>query len=221
MRRVKIDSKELSEFTQKALFETVMTGGIDGWSNYIGHDWSGWLCGPSKSRDSDALARSNFRVALDMLGGEQDGKVEVRSCNHWACGYFDQIMVKLTAKKPVKVLYQIHKSLEGYPVLDEFDFSQEECDEADETFRNYCSEFGTEVLKFLGSTFQYGDLRPKRQAWLDEFTREIYAEDQGYQGIDSAWVTSESIKRLVSKKCLDRPEIRQNPFFKACLRKVG
>ena len=116
----------LQEFIKKTSFEVLMSGGgIDSYSNYSGFDYAGWLCGPSRSRDSDILAESNFQTALEMLGGEIEDQIEVRRVGHWACGWFEQIMVKATSPK-AQELFEIHKSLKQYPVLDESDFSERE-----------------------------------------------------------------------------------------------
>lgn len=38
--------------------------------SWFGKHWHGWFVGLSQHRDSDALDRSNFRAALEALGGE-------------------------------------------------------------------------------------------------------------------------------------------------------
>jgi hypothetical protein len=180
------------EFIKEKLFENVMSsGGMDGYHNYMGHDWKGWLCGLAKTRDSDALSRSNYRIALEMLGGELKGIVETRSVNHWACGYIDQIMVKADNTKAVAKLQAIYDKLDGYPVLDESDFSQEEMDEQDETFR--C--FNGFVKEFLEHFNLDHTVRDARRAEIEEITNRIYSDDCGYRGLENAWVNSKSIER--------------------------
>ena len=91
-----------------------------------------WLVLPTgRNRDSDSLQESNFQTALDLLGGESDN-VEVCSFNHWACGWFEIIIInpynpcKNTAFLPehLKTAYNIESDLEDYPVLDEQDYSE-------------------------------------------------------------------------------------------------
>lgn len=84
-----------------------------------------WLTVPcGRNRDSDALTRSNFRCALEMLGGEGDD-VEIHRFGHWANGWFEIILVKPDTSA-AKIAFEIEDSLENYPVLDEEDFSEEE-----------------------------------------------------------------------------------------------
>lgn len=45
-----------------------------------------------QTRDSEALERSNFAVALGRLGGESE-TVRVHRFRHWACGWFDLLLV--------------------------------------------------------------------------------------------------------------------------------
>lgn len=165
-----------TEFKTKALFETVMNaGGLDGWSNYAGHDYSGWLCGPSESRDADILTQSNFNVALEMLGGESDGKVEVRHVSHWACGWLNQIMVKATSKQ-AKILFEIHKKLAHYPVLDDSDYHEREYEYQSE----YAAQTQDELAEALSKHFQV-----KNTPALVDLAYRLNMEEQASNGNDS------------------------------------
>lgn len=82
---------------------------------------SDWVVLPViKTRDSYCLEISNFQMALEMMGGEQEDLVEMHSFNHWGCGWFDIILVHPT-------LYQqalkIAQKLENYLVLNEDNYS--------------------------------------------------------------------------------------------------
>ena len=137
---------------KSSLFESVMSGGLDSWSNYSGHDWSGWYCGPMRTRDSGILDQSNFDVALELLGGEVEGRVEVRSVGHWACGWFDQIMVKNDESniESIRVLLEIKSSLEDYPVLDESDYFEREFDAACEYAEQTKEDIADSLLALIG-----------------------------------------------------------------------
>lgn len=77
----------------------------------------------SRTRDSDALEESNFRVALKSLGGESE-HVQVHRFNHWACGWFELLLVSPNAPDEIrKEAGKITSSLSEYPILDEMDFS--------------------------------------------------------------------------------------------------
>lgn len=74
-----------------------------------------WLVVPcGQNRDSGILDQSNFKAALDMLGGESD-TVEVHRFGHWACGWFEII---IAAPELAGQVEQIEARLEEYPVLD-------------------------------------------------------------------------------------------------------
>ena len=124
--------EKMKKDLEPMLFEKIMSsGGLDSYRNYIGHDWSGWIVFLGKNRDSDVLTLSNFDTALEDLGGEIDGKIEVRSANHWACGWIEQIMIRFEPKNHIKLkkALKMKKALEDYPVLDESDFSEREHEE--------------------------------------------------------------------------------------------
>lgn len=185
--------KKLQDKVKPLLFETVMSlGGLDSYSNYIGHDYAGWICFLVQTRDSNPLDRSNYETALDALGGETEGKVETRSVGHWDCGYFDQIMVKNDPKNIVKIkkVLELKEFLEDYPVLDDSHFSDLEHEEAGETFEN-CYKY--ELDKILGLE----TLNEKNQNRLVELGRSIYFEDMSYQGLDSASVSEKSSARFL------------------------
>lgn len=110
------------EFLKQAQWSP--NGGLDSWENYSGPDLSAWLKGPGRGRDSDHMAESNFEAALEMLGGEREGIVEVHRFGHWACGWFEHILVNPANKKAAKVLYEIYQALERYSLLDESDYSE-------------------------------------------------------------------------------------------------
>ncbi len=96
-------------------------------------DRQDWLVGPSQTRDSACLEQSNFACALELLGGESDN-VEVHSIGHWACGWLEIILVHPRLEKE---LQSIADRLEGYPVLDEEDFSRREWEGYQEQWDNY------------------------------------------------------------------------------------
>lgn len=97
-------------------------------------DRQDWLVSVGQNRDSDALQRSNFRVILKDLGGEGDN-VEVHRFGHWACGWFEVILVR-PGTPEAKNAEAWEAALSDYPVASEDDFSDEEYEEANLTWRN-------------------------------------------------------------------------------------
>ncbi len=86
-------------------------------------DRQDWLVVPvAHNRDSCCLDRSNFQVALGLLGGEGD-TVEVHRFGHWACGWFDVLLVHPDREREVVA---IGERLDNYPILDEDHFSETE-----------------------------------------------------------------------------------------------
>lgn len=115
--------------------------GLDSWANYIGQtEFAGWHCLLTQNRDSGCLDRSNFRSALRALGGESE-HVRVFRFDHWACGWWEALAVHCDS--PVFGLAQtIEAGLESYPVVNEYDFSALESEEAERVWRECYSTKG-------------------------------------------------------------------------------
>lgn len=110
--------------------------GWDSPSNYIGEsDFPGWYVLVTQTRDSDCLARSNFRSALEALGGEQDDQVEIFRFGHWACGWWEALAVKESSPAFV-IAEEIYEALQDYPIVDEEDFSALENEKAQDVWTN-------------------------------------------------------------------------------------
>lgn len=85
-------------------------------------DRQDWLVAPvSRTRDSEPLEESNFAVALELLGDN----VEVHCFNHWACGWFEIIIIRPDTPEII-IAEGIESKLEDYPILDEDDLSMRE-----------------------------------------------------------------------------------------------
>ncbi len=84
------------------------------------------LCG--QNRDSGTIDRSNFRSALRALGGESD-TVQVHRFGHWACGWFELLLVDPSDVAALETATEIHDSLQDYPIVDESDHSDLEYQE--------------------------------------------------------------------------------------------
>ena len=120
--------------------------------SWAGKPWHGWFVGLSRTRDSDALTRSNFECFLkalrelpevlvnDSKNAEQSYRTEredwsaVNSVfivheSHWACGWVDWIAIHPSNEAALKLADEMLCSLEDYPVLDEDHFSELEADE--------------------------------------------------------------------------------------------
>lgn len=107
--------------------------------SWFGQHWHGYFVGLSQHRDSDALDRSNFRSALEALGGESETVHVVRE-GHWAVGWIEWIAIHESDEKALTIQYEIEGSLANYPVLNESDWCEEEAEEANEVWRNCYDE---------------------------------------------------------------------------------
>ena len=100
--------------------------GFDPAGAFLDEDRQEWLVvGVSRNRDSDCIAESNFHSFLEGLGGESDN-VEVHRFGHWACGWYEIILVDAKASAIVALAQEMEDALEDYPVLDEQDLSERE-----------------------------------------------------------------------------------------------
>lgn len=91
-------------------------------------DREDWFVAPaSQTRDSGPLELSNFRTILADLGGEGED-VEVHRFGHWACGWFEVILVRPTPAMQ-EAVYHWMEALENYPAADDADLSEAEYDE--------------------------------------------------------------------------------------------
>jgi hypothetical protein len=119
-------------------------------------DWLVVPCG--RNRDSGALAESNFAAALQMLGGESD-TCEVHRFGHWACGWFEIIIVAPARESDAM---EIVCALASYPVLDDSDLSERETNDAEESWSSWaCSDLIDQLCK----TFE---LRTETRYWLQD-----------------------------------------------------
>jgi hypothetical protein len=111
-------------------------------------DRQDWLVAPvSHTRDSGALEESNWQCQAEHLPENDD--CEVHNFGHWACGWFEIVIVRPDTESAHKAC-EIASKLEHYPVLNEDDFSNREytayCESwiswgADEFRRKLVTEF--------------------------------------------------------------------------------
>ena len=92
------------------------------------YDIGQWYVAPvTRNRDSSDLAESNFASALKMLGNESE-TVQVHRFGHWACGWFEIILINPWSVQAVTAAQDIAGKLADYPVLNEEDYSQRQWD---------------------------------------------------------------------------------------------
>lgn len=174
--------------------------GLDGWDNYSGDmDKPDWVVSVGRNRDSDLMAESNFDTALEMLGGA--GKnVVVERFGHWACGWFELILVNPKSEKHVRIAKEIRDSLADYPLLDESDYSNRESEYQGTYAEGAKNDLAEALAKHFG-------LKVSNQ--LRKIAYELNIECQNYYGNDSCidvYASRAPDKRDIEqlKKCMDQ-----------------
>lgn len=146
--------------------------GFDGAGAFL-PDRQDWFVVPvGRNRDSGPAAESNFKAALEMLGGESDD-VEVCRFGHWACGWFEIIVVR-PGTKFEEIGNDIEAQLEDYPYLDEDDVSNREYEEFLSGWSSYgAHDFRRAIRKFFDITGEQEELLDNVD---DDNLREFYMD---------------------------------------------
>lgn len=193
--------KHLRDFAETKSFRAGMSkGGLDSYSNYSGHDLGSFVVSLGQSRDADLLTKANFEAALEAFGGETD-TVKVERFGHWACGWFEIIVVDPRDRKALETAYSLHKLLQNYPVIDDSKYSEFENEERESDFETYQTDFEQTVLSVLGLDRE--DLKQslskaeysRFELDLERLTRIIHEYDCGYRGTEEAFVTEDAVIR--------------------------
>lgn len=132
--------------------------------NYAGATWYGYLIAPvTRQRDSDILEESNWAHQLKILAKvdeahEESGEYsehqnwQLVSENHWAVGWVEWIAVHPEAKPWVAALERLADRLDQYPIADEHDYSERECESANQAWANFSVADRVKVLQRCGWT---------------------------------------------------------------------
>ena len=113
---------------------------------YVGAHWEGYYAAPvGRSRDSDALERSNWRVQWEVLkplqadcqddDGDGHSPLIVRE-SHWAVGWVEWVAIHESNEAALRAADELAGRLEICPILSEDDFSKEEQEEAETVWRD-------------------------------------------------------------------------------------
>jgi hypothetical protein len=112
-------------------------------------DRQDWIVAPcGRNRDSGILDESNFHACLLALGGESE-TVEVHRFGHWACGWFELILVDPSRADEVT---ELADALEYYPLLDESDYSEREFEAVNETWESMSTRDRVDALREAGGS---------------------------------------------------------------------
>lgn len=133
-------------------------------------DQQDWLVAPvTRNRDSDPLTESNFEAFLKALGGKSD-TVQVCRIGHWACGWFEIILLDPTDKLRVSEAEAMESALEAYPVLDEEDVLERESAAAERVWRDcYNENERVAYIREFRNQFYFQSLRDLRACVRGEY----------------------------------------------------
>lgn len=103
----------------------------------------------TQNRDSECLDRSNFEVALRMLGGESED-VQVHRFGHWGNGWFELILVNPANAEKLAIAEDIDNCLSEYVALDDEHLSELEFNTAYEYWERMSVSQRVEYLQRVG-----------------------------------------------------------------------
>lgn len=135
---------------------------------------SEWFLMPvSRTRDSAALAESNFDCFIKGLGGESE-TVEVHRFGHWGPGWYEIIIVSPEDEKALQKAYDMHRALMDYPILNKTDLSEREQADFVQSWNAWiCGDF----RDALASYYRLGDAAKDRLDLIDkDVLRELWTE---------------------------------------------
>lgn len=112
-------------------------------------DRQAWLVVIGRNRDSGVLAESNFASALTSLGGESE-TCEIHRFGHWGCGWFELILLHPDRETEAD---SIESALADYPVLDDSDYSERECEALSESWESWgAAECAQKLVDMFSNT---------------------------------------------------------------------
>jgi hypothetical protein len=126
--------------------------GFDSGANYAGDDFSEFYVAPvSQTRDSGPLELSNYRVVRDeILKASQHELTDEHCFGHWACGWYEIILIHHTDYAALKVAEEWDCALADYPVACDDDYSELEFERASEYWERMSTRCRMDVCEKYG-----------------------------------------------------------------------
>ena len=111
----------------------------DSKSNYMGdRSHFHWYVFPlCKTRDSDLLTESNWECITKELQADKVPGCEIHRFGHWACGYYEIILIHPWHKSLLDKAYDIERALYNYPVFSDDHYSQLQWDNQAEQWESW------------------------------------------------------------------------------------
>lgn len=123
---------------------------------HICSELDGFYIGPcSQSRDSSILEKANFKTMTSrVLAASQHDETEIHRFGHWACGWYEMLLIHPDDTSALIVAAELSASLEHYSVLDDDAYSMAEYEAALEYWAGcrvsdrveICQRFGLSVF---------------------------------------------------------------------------
>ena len=88
-----------------------------------------------QNRDSDVYTRANFKAIMNRYNNQENDNLQIHRFGHWACGWFELILVKKDTPE-YEIALDIEHSLKDYPILDDDLLSEMETEDEIETLEN-------------------------------------------------------------------------------------
>jgi len=123
--------------------------GWDSQANYGGDDFSDYYVSVGRTRDSDLLTESNFRIiSKELLAFDTEAAPVIDAhFGHWACGWYDSILIHKDNEEALRAADEWACALADYPVADEGDFSDLEWETACEYWERSSVSDRVEMLQ--------------------------------------------------------------------------
>ena len=126
--------------------------------NYFGAQYPEYYTVYTKTRDSDYISESNFRIILSRLGGESD-TVRIAESSHWLCGWIEIILIHKSNTQALSIAEGLLAEIDEYPILDEDDASQLETERATEAWQALTWQDRADIMREYW--LQYRDFHGK------------------------------------------------------------
>lgn len=147
--------------------------------SYHGASWGGWLVFLARNRDSNILEDLNFEVAFDAVRDETTAKEgehrpQIVRESHWACGWVEWIAIHSSDAGAIAEAEKLAARLDTYPVLDETELSNRECEAA---YKGWAEASIRDRIHALKRCYGYGKERTIGLATLLQARRDTLPDD--------------------------------------------
>jgi hypothetical protein len=151
------------------------------------------------TRDSDALARSNWEVITQDMQGRFPDACDVMHCTHWACGWIDHLMIDTQDSDAMRACVEWVNALADYPVADDEHFSETEWEEWEESWDSWGRSDVLHVLRELSPSClldEFGDVELSEE-WEERF-RSLFMDHMQYTG--GNWYPEERLRECIGEE---------------------